>query len=57
MFSLIKAEDNAEILRIANSSNYGLGSVVVSTDKDEYKEFVEKLECGMVFVNEVVKSD
>lgn len=54
---MIKGEDNEDILRIANNSNYGLGAVVVSTDKDEYQNFVENIESGMVFVNEVVKSD
>lgn len=35
LFSLIKANSNDEILRIANNTSYGLGAVVVSNDKKE----------------------
>ncbi|CAK84194.1 unnamed protein product (macronuclear) [Paramecium tetraurelia] len=57
LFALIKANSNDEILRIANNTSYGLGAVVVSNDKQEIEQFVNHLEAGMVFVNEIVKSD
>ncbi|CAD8169758.1 unnamed protein product [Paramecium octaurelia] len=57
LFALIKANTNDEILRIANNTSYGLGAVVISNDKQEIELFVNNLEAGMVFVNEIVKSD
>lgn len=57
LFTLIKANSNDEILNIANNTSFGLGAVVVSNDKKEIELFVNNLDAGMVFVNEVVKSD
>lgn len=39
LFALIKAENNDEILKIANKTNYGLGAVVVSNEKKEIEQF------------------
>jgi succinate-semialdehyde dehydrogenase/glutarate-semialdehyde dehydrogenase len=46
-----------ELLDLANSSKYGLGASLWSRDIAKAEKFAEKLETGIVFINEMVKSD
>ena len=56
--AIIEAEDEADAIRIANSSEYGLGSGVLTTDLARGERIaVEALEAGMSFVNQNVRSD
>ena len=56
--AIIKAEDEADAIMLANDSVFGLGAAIFSRDI-EYAEEVgrELLDVGMVFINEMVKSD
>ncbi len=56
--SVIKAEDEADAIRIANDSNYGLGAAIFSKDVEKAERIAAKeLEAGCCFVNDFVKSD
>ena len=56
--AIIAAEDEADAIRIANDSEFGLGSGVITADMDRGRRIAaEELEAGMSFVNENVRSD
>jgi succinate-semialdehyde dehydrogenase/glutarate-semialdehyde dehydrogenase len=56
--AVIAAEDEADAIRIANDSEFGLGSGVMTSDLDRGRRIAaEELEAGMSFVNENVRSD
>jgi succinate-semialdehyde dehydrogenase/glutarate-semialdehyde dehydrogenase len=56
--SIIAAADEADAIRIANASEFGLGSGVLTSDLDRGRRIAsEELEAGLSFVNENVRSD
>jgi succinate-semialdehyde dehydrogenase / glutarate-semialdehyde dehydrogenase len=56
--AVIEARDEADAIRIANSSPFGLGSGVLTRDLARGERIAaEWLEAGMSFVNENVRSD
>jgi succinate-semialdehyde dehydrogenase/glutarate-semialdehyde dehydrogenase len=56
--AIITAEDEADAIRIANDSEFGLGSGVLTSDLDRGRRIAShELEAGMSFVNENVRSD
>jgi len=56
--SIIAVKDEAEALKVANDSVFGLGGAVLSTDLARAERLAaEEIEAGSVFVNEAVKSD
>ena len=56
--AIIAAQDEAEAIRIANDSEFGLGSGVLTSDLDRGRRIAaEDLEAGLSFVNENVRSD
>lgn len=56
--SIIAADDEADAIRIANASEFGLGSGVLTGDIDRGRRIAaNELEAGMSFVNENVRSD
>ncbi len=55
---LFRFKTEAEAIRIANDTTFGLGAAVFTSDIIKGKKFAEKgLEAGCVFVNDFVKSD
>jgi succinate-semialdehyde dehydrogenase/glutarate-semialdehyde dehydrogenase len=56
--AIIAAKDEADAVRIANASEFGLGSGVLTGDLDRGRRIAaEELEAGMSFVNDNVRSD
>ncbi|HET7921681.1 MAG TPA: NAD-dependent succinate-semialdehyde dehydrogenase [Gammaproteobacteria bacterium] len=55
--SLIRVHDEAEALRVANGSRYGLGGSVWTRDSKRGEAFARQLQSGSAFVNGLVKSD
>jgi succinate-semialdehyde dehydrogenase/glutarate-semialdehyde dehydrogenase len=56
--AIIAADDEGDAVRIANASEFGLGSGVLTSDLDRGRRIAaEELEAGMSFVNENVRSD
>jgi succinate-semialdehyde dehydrogenase/glutarate-semialdehyde dehydrogenase len=54
---LFRAADADEAIRLANDSDFGLGSSVWTRDEAEAERFVDEIEAGMTFVNAMVASD
>ena len=58
VFSVIKANDEAEAISLANQTEFGLGAAVFTRDKIKGEEIAKKhLDAGLCFVNDFVKSD
>jgi succinate-semialdehyde dehydrogenase/glutarate-semialdehyde dehydrogenase len=56
--AIIAAEDEADAIRIANDSEYGLGSGVLTGNPDRGRRIAaQELQAGLSFVNENVRSD
>jgi succinate-semialdehyde dehydrogenase/glutarate-semialdehyde dehydrogenase len=56
--AIIAAEDEKDAIRIANQSEFGLGSGVLTGNADRGRRIAaEELEAGLSFVNENVRSD
>lgn len=56
--SIIAAEDEADAIRIANDTVFGLGGAVFTRDVDRGEKIAaEQLQAGACFVNTFVKSD
>ncbi|HEX9433708.1 MAG TPA: NAD-dependent succinate-semialdehyde dehydrogenase [Burkholderiales bacterium] len=54
---LFKVRDLGEAIELANSSAYGLGSSVWTSDEEERRRCVDELEAGSTFINAMVVSD
>jgi succinate-semialdehyde dehydrogenase/glutarate-semialdehyde dehydrogenase len=54
---IIVVEDAEEAVKVANDSVLGLGASVWTQDLDLAKEIIPQLECGMVCVNSMVRSN
>lgn len=56
--TIISAKDIADAVRIANDSDFGLGSAIFSSDIEMAMKLAEnEIEAGACFVNDFVKSD
>jgi succinate-semialdehyde dehydrogenase/glutarate-semialdehyde dehydrogenase len=54
---LFRASNIDEAIRIANATQFGLGSSAWTNDANEQVQFIEELEAGSVFINGMVASD
>jgi succinate-semialdehyde dehydrogenase/glutarate-semialdehyde dehydrogenase len=56
--AIIPVDDEAEAIRVANDTPYGLGAVVCSEDRDRAERIArDEIDAGCCFVNAYVKSD
>ena len=56
--SVIKVKDEAEAIKVANDTEFGLGACVFTKDIKRGEDIAKnKLEAGCCFVNQFVKSD
>ncbi len=55
--AVIRVKDEAQAVRAANASRYGLGAAVWTADPARGERLARELEVGSVFVNGLVKSD
>ncbi len=55
--SIFRVQSIDEAIAIANDSRFGLGASAWSNDAAEQDRFINDLEAGMVFINQMVASD
>jgi succinate-semialdehyde dehydrogenase / glutarate-semialdehyde dehydrogenase len=55
--SLFRVKDAEEAVRVANDHRYGLGASAWTNDDRERALFINELEAGLVFINQMVASD
>jgi len=55
--SVIRVQDEAEALAVANGTTFGLGGSVWTKDLKRGEAFARRMACGSAFVNRMVKSD
>ncbi|HEY2353019.1 MAG TPA: NAD-dependent succinate-semialdehyde dehydrogenase [Candidatus Acidoferrum sp.] len=55
--SLFRVKNAEDAIRVANDHRYGLGASAWTNDPRERELFVNELEAGMVFINQMVASD
>ncbi len=55
--SIIRVKDDAEAVRVANDTSFGLGASVWSEDKARGEAVARQISAGACFVNAIVRSD
>ncbi|MCP3101038.1 NAD-dependent succinate-semialdehyde dehydrogenase [Myxococcus sp. K15C18031901] len=55
--TLLRARDVEHAVELANATPFGLGASVWTRDAAEQRRFIDGIDAGMVFVNEMVVSD
>jgi succinate-semialdehyde dehydrogenase / glutarate-semialdehyde dehydrogenase len=55
--SVIKVKDEAEAIKVANDTEFGLGASLWTGDLEKAKILANEIETGSVFINGMVKSD
>ena len=57
MVAILKAEDEAHALELANDHVFGLSSAVFTQDLDRGLQFAQQVKAGMTFINEMTIQD
>jgi succinate-semialdehyde dehydrogenase/glutarate-semialdehyde dehydrogenase len=55
--SLFRVRNIDEAIRLANATEFGLGSSAWTNDERERRQFIDEIEAGCVFINGMVASD
>ncbi len=55
--AVIRVDDDEDALRVANETEFGLGSSIWTGDVERGRRLAERVEAGLVFVNGMVASD
>mmetsp|Transcript_15355 Transcript_15355/g.33614 ORF Transcript_15355/g.33614 Transcript_15355/m.33614 type:complete len:105 (-) Transcript_15355:56-370(-) len=56
VYTFFKFDDEDTAIKIANNTEYGLGSVIVSQDESHAQKLAERIDSGMTFINQIVLS-
>jgi len=51
VFTLVKFKDESDIIRMANDTEYGLGSAIFSRDIEKAKKLSEDIDAGCTYIN------
>ena len=54
---VIVVKDANDAIRVANSTEYGLGASIWTSDLEKAEKIARQIEAGNVFINSIVKSD
>jgi succinate-semialdehyde dehydrogenase/glutarate-semialdehyde dehydrogenase len=54
--SIIAARDEADAIRLANATPYGLGAALFTRGRQRARKLIPQIEAGCVFVNDFVRS-
>lgn len=54
---VLKAKDTVDAIRMANNTRFGLGASLWSADTGTAQELAKEINAGMVFINNITKSD
>ena len=55
--AVIRAENEHDLIELANQSRYGLGASIWTKDLERAQRIAPKIQAGCVFINSAVKSD
>jgi succinate-semialdehyde dehydrogenase / glutarate-semialdehyde dehydrogenase len=55
--SIFRIKDIEDAIGVANDSKFGLAASAWTNDRSEQERFINELEAGMVFINQMVASD
>src|SRR5437588_12293130 len=55
--AVILVKDAEDSMRVANDTDFGLGSNIWTSDVERAKQLAERVEAGAVFINGMVASD
>lgn len=55
--AIIRVKDEAEAIKLANQTEFGLGAALWTGDVDKARHLARKIEAGAVFINGMVASD
>src|SRR5712664_4012345 len=55
--AVIRVKDEEQALRVANDSDFGLGSSIWTADIERGRRLAERVEAGLVFINGMVAAD
>lgn len=55
--AITTVKSNDETIQLANQTHFGLGTSLYTADIDKAKHYINQLNGGAVFINEMVKSD
>jgi succinate-semialdehyde dehydrogenase/glutarate-semialdehyde dehydrogenase len=57
ILSVFSFGSDQELIALANSTQYGLGASIYTPDINRAKALASQIESGMVYINQMVKSD
>lgn len=55
--ALIKAKDSKDAFELAHNTRFGLGTMVFTGNIESIQEYIDEIEDGAFFINDIVKSD
>lgn len=55
--AITKAKDTSEAFELASNTKYGLGTMVFTKNIEKAQEYIDDIQDGAYFINELVKSD